>query len=147
MQEIAALPQAGQGGQGHMVSSYRTFDFTPARVKSAALDAMGNLVVEAESSDFYKYLLLQFSSFTTQRFGLWNRVLILYDNSSLLKHLIELEQEFADDNAEQSQEMQTEGLSMVTFLKFLSIRVGQEHRLLISRKDTPLKVRKDLVVV
>lgn len=59
--ELAALP--GGPGNGITVNNYRTFDVTPCRVKGAHIDALGNLAVEAESSDFYKYLLLQFSSF------------------------------------------------------------------------------------
>ncbi|CAL6057707.1 Intraflagellar_transport protein 140 [Hexamita inflata] len=144
--ELQTLLASAQIQQSGFINQYRVFDFTPARVNSAYVDVTGNLAVEVETADFYKYLLLQFSSYIVHRFGLWNRQLVQFQNGDLLKQFVDQEKEFADDE-EGPTDIQMNDIPMMLFMKFLSIKVNQEQRLAICKKDNFLKAAKSIVVL
>lgn len=51
----------------------------------------------------------------------------MHDNSALIKQIVEQETEFADDDGD-NPEVETDGISLATFMRFLQVSVRPEDR-------------------
>ncbi|KAH0573081.1 Intraflagellar transport protein 140 [Spironucleus salmonicida] len=130
----------------NFVKSARVLDFTPHVVREAKFDCFENLCVETELTDLNIFLLIGFSASISKRFCVFHRNVLLYENCTILRQIVESTREFAEEEEHQDIQL-ANGLSMVQFLQFLSIKVSKTERERILTANCDNYVDKNIIMI